>query len=160
MARPTWVNIADADIAQDALVKTGTVVQALRDNARAARVATFGVDIAADSTTSATAVTVTGSTFALTIDSVTDYTGIQRQVLLDIEAWVSSGTGQVRLVDVTNTTNGAWIDVTATAAGYGHGSIAVDAVAGVADYRVEFRHPTGATVNARALNHYTGRVEY
>lgn len=161
MARPAWTNIADTTIDQDSLGKETDVFTALRNNARAARIELFGVDIAADSHTGDTNWTdVVGSTFEATVPSLADYTGIQRRVQLVVKAKVTGAiTGEWRLVDVTNATNGA-TKTTASASDVNL-DLEVDAVAGTATYKVQFRTPAaGSTVHCSAADHYTGRVEF
>ena len=161
MARPAWTNIPLTKVDLDSLGETGNVFQALRDNARAARISLFGVDHAEFNHTGDTAWTNAGS-FWLMSPTVGDWTGIQRRVLLNVEGKITGGvTGEFRLVDITGATNGA--TKTTASATYVDLDLEVDipAAAGNRQYKVEVRTPNaGETVSTRALDHYTGRLEY
>ena len=101
MARPSWTNIAAADIDVDSPGKTDTVFGAMNDNTAAARISLFGVDISEDTSTAGSFETVNSSTFHLYIPSLGDYTGIARKITLTVLVKVTSGdTGSYRIYNV------------------------------------------------------------
>jgi hypothetical protein len=161
MARPAFVNIPVTKVDLDSLGEEGNVFQALRDNAAAVRISLFGVDFTEQSHTGDTNWTSAG-TFWLRAPNVGDYLGIQRRVLLLIEAKVTGGvTGEWRLRDATGAVDGA--TKTTSSATYVDLDLEVDIPInpGNRQYTVQFRTPSaGQTVFARAVDHYTGRLEY
>ena len=78
MARPTFVDIPDADVDVGSFGTEPDVFEPLRDNAAAVRVALFGVDIAEDTSTAAAFEAINNSSFSVYIPDLADYTGIAR----------------------------------------------------------------------------------
>jgi hypothetical protein len=164
MARPAWQNIPDTDVDIDSPGKTTDVFSNLRDDLEAVRLDVFGVNIAEDTHTGDTSWTaVTGGAFRIHVPDVADYTGIQRKIDLTVEGKVTANNGLLRLYDVTNSTAGATL--TTTSATYEDLVLTIDIAAGdkgtTQDYRVEFSlSNSGDTVYCKAVNSFTGRLEF
>lgn len=122
-----YTDIPDTDVDIDSPLDED-LFEDLRDNDEAIRQNLFGVEIAEQSTASATYVTLTS--FDVYLPSLPDYTGIQRSLVFEAEVRTTAGTATYKVTD-----NAAAVDsteATTTSAAYESKEVTLNFAAGLA----------------------------
>ena len=160
MSRPTYNPIPDADVDLDSFGKETDVFQYLRDNAAAGRVQLIWQDVAEQTTTSASYVTLWS--FAMHIPSAAADSLVTAEITGWLEARVSANDGDFRLQDNASATNGTAVNVTGTS------YAAIEPMLAIADswrgtvrtINVQARQNTSGTAYGRAETSAAARFDY
>ena len=159
--RPTWTDITDGQVDIDSPITT-TLMTALRDNAEAVRVQPIFYDSGGQLDETSTGFT-TQYTFDVGVPDIDDYTGIQRNLTIEVNAWVDANQGEVRIRDNTNAVNGTASTVTATASGT-RVSVPLDIAAAyagtVVEIAVQSRVTTATTISVDDDAVWAGVLDY
>jgi len=159
-----WIEIPDTDVDVGSYCREDLVFQRLRNNLRELRRGLFPWIFAEKSTTSATFVTLTGTSVELPIPNLGAYTGLVRKVRIVLDVKISGGgTGEYRLREaVSGNTGTAVTGITATS--YTPQTLEIDIDASWLDtvrtFEVQARKLSGGTAFAQAPNRIAGTVFY
>jgi hypothetical protein len=156
MSHPDFVDLADTDVDIDSPLTTG-LFENFRQCDRALRRAVMGFHIPETTFTSATYVQLAEA--YIWIPDLADFDGIQRQLLFEFEAKVTSGTATFKLVSVVDSD-----EPTQTATSYTSTTCTLD-IAGalkgtVLYFSVQGKIAGGGTGYIKSVNRLTSLLEF
>ena len=163
MARPTYTNVTDGQVAVNAPLDT-TLLTALRDNDEANRHAVL--QFAVSEASQAVGDTTTYYTLAIRrvfIPDLADYTGVARKIWVEIEGRrTTSGTATFRVRDTTNGVNSTEVTTGSATYGYMTPELAVAASSTNSVISLSFQGKLSATnkLYLRIVDSMTSRMDY